>query len=128
MAREKVGRLQRVLCIGDLDKRITLHTRSIKSPAQGAADFTEKFSESVDVWAKIETATGKTVFDGVSTDLTVTHEMFVRGRPGLTSETWIEHKDKLFDIVVKEDYEEDGDYFKLSCSIRGDRTKASAQV
>ncbi len=128
MAREKVGRIRRTLCVGDLDKRIILHTRSIRSPNQGAVDFTEKFSESVEVWAKIVTATGKTIFDGVNTDLNITHEIYVRWRDGLTAETWIEHKAKLFDIIVAEDFEEDQDYFKLSCSMRGARTKGSAQA
>lgn len=114
--------------MGDLSKRITLHTRSIRPPDFGDTNFTEEFSNPVVVWAMILTSTGKTIFDGVSLDVQVTHEVYIRHRDGVTEETWIEYKNDYYDVLRVENLEEDDEFLKISCKVRGDKDLGAAQA
>jgi len=105
--------------IGDMRHRITIHTRDITSPAHGSIDFSETFT-GTNKWAAIKTLQGVTVFDGVSQDANVTHEISIRYDSSVTSETFIQLDDgrrlKILDVMH---YEERDDYMVLLCTDRG---------
>lgn len=116
----RVGGRKRRLCAGDLDRQITLQNRDIAAPIWGSADFDERFSGDTVVWAKIDTVTGKTFFDGVSQrDSTVTHEIYIRYLAGITSETWISYDSRRIDILAVENLEERNEWLKLTCTDKG---------
>jgi len=112
-------RKHRKVCIGDLDNLIKLQNRSIEAPLFEEVDFDEDFQDHAEVWAKIETAAGKVVFDGVDTDVNVTHLITIRYDAAVTSETWIEFEGRRIDIVAVEDLEERHEWMLLLCNHRG---------
>ena len=67
----------------------------------------------------VETVTGKTLFDGINTDINITHKFIIRFDPLVTSETWIEMEDRKFDIQFTEDFEERHEWLHLFCTLRG---------
>lgn len=118
--RVEVRRPRRKLCIGDLRDRIILQSRDITEPAFGARDFDEDFKQQDGVWASIRTTAGKVFFDGVNTDIAVTHEIRIRYDSRVTAETWIELEDgRRLDVVNVEDLEERKEYLTLLCTERG---------
>jgi len=113
---QRVSGKRRVVCAGDLNKRITIHGRSITPPVFGSADFTETFATGVNRWAAINTIAGKTVFDGVNQkDVALTHEIFIRYDSTVTAEAWILYNSRRFDIVAVEDLEERHQFQRLLC-------------
>lgn len=99
--------------------RVYLHDRAISAPAFGSVDFDQLFTGNPR-WAAIKTYRGKTVFDGVSTDQVVTHELFMRYEDGITSETFIQVSDgRRFRVLEVENYEERNEYVVLMCTDRG---------
>jgi len=115
-------RKHRKVCIGDLNTLITLQTRDIVAPIFNEVDFDENFQDfSVpEVWALVETATGKAVFDGVDTDINITHMIIIRFDATVTSETWVELDDgRRLDIQFTEDLEERHEWLMMFCTLRG---------
>lgn len=105
--------------IGDMRHRVYLHDRSITPPAFGTVDFDELFV-GVTRWAAVKTYRGKAVFDGVSGDNLVTHELFMRYEEGITSESFIQLSDgRRFKVLDTENYEERNEYIVLMCTDRG---------
>lgn len=124
-----IRRGRRRVSVGDLRDRVTLQERSIEPPAFGEAGYGEEFDSSVEVWAAITTTAGKLLFDGVGTDVAITHEVFVRFDPNVTSESWIELADgRRLDVVKPEDYEERGEFLRLLCTERGSRDKEASKA
>lgn len=108
---------RRVVCAGDLNKRITLQGRSITPPIFGSADFTETFAAGNERWAAINTIAGKTIFDGMNQkDVALTHEIFIRYDATVTAETWILYNGRRFDIAAVEDMEERHEWMRLLCT------------
>lgn len=118
---KKIRGQKRTVCIGDLDKLITLQDRNITPPVYGSQSFDETFSGDNDVWAMIKTVNGKTVFDGVNADVNVTHEIYIIYDSSVTTSTWIEYDGRRFDIVPNgvEDLDERKEFLKLLCNERG---------
>ncbi len=114
-----VKRKHRKICIGDLDTLIKLQSRNIVAPFFNSVDFDEDFQDSAEVWALIETQTGRTVFDGVDTDINITHNIIIRYDVAVTAETWIELDSERIDIVFVEDLESRKEWMKLLCTTRG---------
>jgi SPP1 family predicted phage head-tail adaptor len=113
----RVGGRHRVVCAGDLNKRISIQNRAIVPPVSGTPDFTETFSGSIDRWAAIQTVKGKTIFDGLNQrDREVTHEVFIRYESGVTSESWIIYNSRRFDIIDVEDLEERHEFLRILCT------------
>lgn len=123
-----IRRRYRQITIGDMKDRITLHNRSIVEPDLAEYDFKEDFSPSKEVWASINTTTGKTLFTGVNVDVAITHEVHIRYDPCVTSETWLEHESVLLDIAHVEDFEERHEFMSLLCVERGPKSVPSAQA
>ena len=114
-----VKRKHRKICIGDLNTLIKLQSRDIVEPDFDSVDFDENFVDTSEVWSLVETATGKTVFDGVDTDINVTHMIFVRFDVTVTSETWVELESRRLDILFTENLENRGEWLLLMCTDRG---------
>lgn len=107
-------------------KTITLQNRDIEAPLFGSTDFNELFSGDQDVQAIVKTVSGKTFFDGVSTETNITHEMRIEYLPGVTAETWILFKGRRIDILSVENCCEEDQILILTCSERGTGEAAKA--
>ncbi len=125
--RKVIRRPRRVLCVGDLDTRVILHNRLLQEPDFGEVDFKEDFKALQEVWAKIKTTSGKAFFSGAHVDVSVTHEISIRYRADVSSETWIELLDgRLLDVVAVENLEERDEWLVMPCTERGDKSLGSA--
>jgi len=113
---EKVRKKNRTACIGDLRDRVVLHDRRLVEPIFGTSALSEKFTSRAVVWGAVSTVTGRTIFDGVSTDRVISHEVLLRFDPCVTSETWlvIDSGHRL-DVVKVEDLDERHEWLRLQC-------------
>lgn len=114
----KIKKKSRKICTGDLRDRITLQNRSIQ-PEE--IDFTEDFTNDIEVWAMIETARGLDSFDGVTLANIVTHKIYIRFLAGVTEETWILFDERRFDIMDVENLDERKTFMLLRCKERGQK-------
>ncbi len=129
MSRVTVRPNTRKICVGDLNHRVMLLPRNMTEPGFGDTNFGEDFSGGKEAWAKVFTTEGKTLFNGVNADVNVTHEVYIRTDPDVTSETWVELEDgTLLDVVDTEDIDERGEWLKLVCTERGRATLGGAQA
>jgi SPP1 family predicted phage head-tail adaptor len=121
MSRERIARPQRKVCLGDLRDKIIIKTRDLEAPVFGETTFTENFDRRMwEVWASIKTATGKVLFNGVNTDVVMTHEIIIRWHEDVTASNWVELKDgRLLDIISVENLEERNEFLKLACREQG---------
>jgi len=111
---------KRRLCAADLDRLITLHNRNIKTPLNfGQTEATEDFTGAQDVEAKVETRTGVTIFDGSNVETIITHQFFIRYRPNITTETWILFEGTRYRIVYVDDLNEEHEWLRFDCCVRG---------
>lgn len=115
----KIKIAKRRLCIGDLNRRIELKNRDITAPIFNTVDFIETFTPNKCVWGGVETVSGKTHFDGVATDITITHNWYISFDETVTAETWIVYACRRFDILKVENFEERNEFMKLICVDRG---------
>lgn len=124
----RLKRKHRKICVGDLNKNCILQDRSITAPASGV-DATETFTENTpDVWAKIETSKGETVFDGTDTEIDVTHKFTIRFLTGITAETWILFNSVRFDILDVQNFEERDEWLLLLCTNKGTTANAANEA
>lgn len=120
MSRVDVRPSTRKVCVGDLNHRIKLLPRDMTEPGFGETDFGEDFTGGVEAWAKVYTTAGKTIFNGVNTDVNVTHEIYIRFQSGVGAETWVELQDGTrLDVVMSEDLDERKEWLLLLCTERG---------
>jgi len=128
---KKIVRTINEVCIGSLNRRISLLTRTLTPPTGGSVDFDEELTLSTSVWAMVQTPTGANIFDEVNIDRKVTHKISIRFIQGLTAETWIKLPSVtggatvLLDILDIINLEENNRFMLLKCSLRGDDTKAA---
>jgi len=129
MSKKIIDKPRRVARIGQLSSVISIHDRNIVPPISTMTDFTESFNNTLDVWAMIKSTGGKIFFDGVGTDVAISHEIYVRYDPTITTESWIELEDKmLLDIMNVENLDERNEYMKLLCRERGLSTLGASQA
>lgn len=130
MSRRKIShRPVRRPTIGDLRHRITLQDRSITPPDDTEVDFDHTFETSAKVWAKVETLSGQTVFDGVSQDETITHRVTIRYRSDVDSQTWILLGDGTrLKILDTENFEERNEFLRFFAQRTGLATDKVAQA
>lgn len=119
----KIKRPKRQVCVGDLDTMITLQDRDITPPPFGDPDFDENFTDTGDVWAMVKTVSGKTWFDGVSTDINITHEIYIYYDPTVGAETWVLLNGRRLDILDVDNLDERDEFLKLTCIDKGPATK-----
>lgn len=111
---------RRSACVGDLRDRIEVADRAIQEPGFDSPDFGEKFQNRRVRWARINTVSGRTIFDGVGVERVITHEIVLRYEAGITSETWVVLEGcRRLDVLKVEDLEERREWLLLLCSETG---------
>jgi len=106
--------------IAKSNKTVILQNRDIAPPLFGSTNFDETFSGDSDpLKAIVKTPRGKTFFDGVGTDVNITHEIIIAFVAGVTAETWILFKGRRIDILAVENCCEDDEVLILTCNDRG---------
>lgn len=94
---------------------ITIRDRDIVPPAFGSVDFGEEFSGDLAVRAIIKTKRGTTLFDGVNTDLVITHRFCIEYVSGVTAQSWIEFGGRRFNVADVENCCEKNEMLILMC-------------
>lgn len=119
---------RRQTCLGDKNHRITLEDRNIQAPEAGSVDFAEKFDSTIPVWASIETPRGKTFFDGVSTDISITHMIGINFDPTVAAnKTWIKlESGNRLRILDAENLDNRSEETMLTCTDRGAKVASQA--
>ena len=125
---KQLKRKHRKPCIGDMDTIVKLMDRNITPPAFGDPDFDETFDKDNNVWAKVDTVSGKTVFDGVSKDVNISHIITINYDVSVTDETWIELDGKRLDILFSENLEERDEFLALTCTQRGSKVHEATKA
>ena len=117
---ERINIKNRKVCYGDLNRKIVIETRSIKPPSDDDDfDYGQEFTESQTVWATVQTTSGKDIFDGANMIGTATHLFFIKYISGLTSESMITWQNEKYRILRLENLDENNEFVKLYCNIRG---------
>ncbi len=127
MAKVVMKRKHRQLCLGDLNKRIKIDDRSIQTPNFDSVDASERFSGVKEIWAKIETTSGQTVFV-VNQDISFTHIISIRFDSQVTTENWIKFEGNFYKILTIQDLEERHEWLLMRCVERGDVDTLAAQA
>ncbi len=131
MARcDKIRGINRQVCIGSMDKLITVKDRSIKAPASGSVDYSEVFSDVGALsWANIQTLQrGPIMFDRTNIARQITHIFKIRYRDDVTAQAWVEYENVNYDILNVEDLEERHEFLFLYAIRRGVKTIPINQV
>lgn len=127
MSRQTLKLTRRKLCIGDLKTLIKISDRRLTEPGFSETNFGEEFPDAKTAWAKVRTINGRTLFNGVDTDIALTHEISIRYDPSVTSESWIQLTDGTrLDIVDTQNLEERNEYLILLCNARGNQEASKA--
>lgn len=129
--RKTLRRVHRKLCIGDLREVVKLQTRSMEAPIFSETDFTEKFSGTIEAWAKVVTTSGRSVFVETNTDESISHAISIRYDARVSAETWVELCDDegtRLDIVDVENLEERNEFLILLCTERGPKSKKASEA
>lgn len=109
----------KTVCIGSLNKKIIVQTRSIAPPMGGSVDYTLDFIDYKTVWALVETKQGSTTFDETNTEKVWSHDFYIRYIPNVTFENWVTYNSKYYDIISVENLNMDDRFYRLKCNIRG---------
>jgi SPP1 family predicted phage head-tail adaptor len=127
-SRVKLPKKNRAPCVGDLRDRVVLQNRRLVEPTFGSVDLSEEFTGR-EVWASVTTKTGRTIFDGVATDVPITHEVLIRFDSCVTSETWVRiDSGHRLDVARVEDLEERHEWLLLSCTDKGLAEKEASRA
>ncbi len=126
---KKIRRVDKRLCIGAMNRKIALNTRTLTVPSGSDVDFNEVFSDPITIWANVVTVSGIVVFDSTNTAREVSHDIYIRYRADLTAETWIKllaingTVDVYLYVLQLENLNEENKYMRLRCILRGDIAK-----
>lgn len=113
-------RQRRITAIGDLNSKIKLLDRDIKSPFEMGKSTEGYTSQLVGfVWAKVETLDGLIDINGVENPRVFTHEFTIRYRPNISQLKWIEYKNQRYDILRADNLDERDEFILLSCARTG---------
>lgn len=116
-----IRNLKRTICIGGMDRLVTLKRRAIGTPTGDSPDYSEGFSPLADVWANIVSLSrGPAFFDGTNVLRQATHVFGIRYRDDLDIEIWVEYESSNYDVLNIEDLEERRDFMFLYAMKRGD--------
>ncbi len=127
MSRSTLRRNHRKICLGDLRTRVTLSNREITEPIFGQTDFGEDFPAPKVVWSMVRTINGRNIFNGVDTDIALSHEITIRYDTTIDAQTWVQFTDGTrLDVIDVQDYEERNEYMVLLCRARGTQEASKA--
>jgi len=87
---KKIKRQEKRVCSGSLNRRIIIYVRSITAPLAESVDYGENLTQPITTWAMIETVNGVTTFDNSNIERIITHNIYIRYRPDITFENWLE--------------------------------------
>ena len=111
---------RRKVCFGDLNRKIKLYIRTLTAPDDsGEVDYEQTFSGERTVWSSVQTSSGKDIFDGTNMIGTASHFFYIKYISGLTSEDMVEWQSENYRILRLENLDENNEYMKLYCSLRG---------
>lgn len=117
---ERISFKKKTVCLGGMNHKIKLQTRSIK-PVTDGVDFVEEFTQDISVWAMIKTMPKESIFDGSNIERSVSHFFYIRFIKNVTFEKWIEFKNNKYDIVAVENLNEEDNFLLLKASLRGNK-------
>ena len=114
-------RRRRIINVGDLDKRVKLQTRTLRSTFEvsNTHDDTELFDTVAVVRASIITGRGLTTFDGVELKASYSHVITIRYRKDLDDHYFIEYRGKRYSIVDYDDLDERHEFIKIKAKQLG---------
>lgn len=119
----KIQIKKREVCIGDLDKLISVTVRNINSPLDdGDVDYFTTLTDPVTLWAAIDTTPGETIFDGSNIGTDVTHRFYVRYIPDITFERMVTFLGRNYRILDVENLDGRNEFYLLRCTVRGVNT------
>ncbi|UCF50257.1 MAG: phage head closure protein [Thermoplasmatales archaeon] len=120
---QRIDIKKRKVCVGDLKSRILLKSRDIASPdTLTDYDYTQSFTDISNVWASVQTTSGKDIFDGVNQIGTATHLFYIRYKASLTSEAMVEWRSENYRILRLENLDENNEFMVLYCALRGNKS------
>ena len=128
---QRITRPRRRVPAGDLDTLIFIESRERRAALDGEVDAKLEFwpdDDCPEIWLACARSLAAPVFDGVSTDRRVTHEIVFRHEDGITTENWVRlESGRRLDIVSMDAYDERGEFLMLLCEDTGsiDRRAAS---
>ena len=101
------------MLIGELNKRITIQSKTMASDSMGG--YTETYSDHATVWAAIWPVSAKEMVQANSTTMVVTHKIRIRYRGSLRSSWRIKFGNRYFAIVGMSNPNEKNEYLDLLC-------------
>ncbi len=128
---KKIRGQRRRVCIGDLNKLVTINNRVLQAPKGQSPDYTLLFTEDTtinpgigdlnegEVFAMIKTVNGETIFDGNNIERDVTHHVYIVWGADVTAEDWITFENDRYDVLNVEDLDEEHEFLLLRCTNRG---------
>jgi len=125
MGCDRVKIKNRRVCIGDLNIRIKIQTRTLESNNTATIELVENFTDVVEVWAAVNTTRGSQLFDGSEISNPFTHIFYIRHRSNIDFEKWIEYKDEKYDIVDVENLDTDDNFLLMKCIKKGTKDNAA---
>lgn len=123
----KVRKKKTQYCIGDLRDEIVIENRNI-TPVLEGVDFGEEFTENYTAMAAINTPNGKTFFDGINTEINVTHVIGLYFDATVTAESWILFNGRRLDILSLKNLDERNEWMEAVCVERGLATLAASEI
>ena len=115
--------------MGDLNEQIIIWDRSITPPLFNTSEQTQAYTNSLTIWAGVNTIRGKEIFNGTQLVGVMTHIILVRFDPArdITEQNVVEFKGSYYDILGVQNLEERDEWLELSCGILGDKTQEDNQ-
>lgn len=112
------------VCNGDMRWRIDIYNPVLTSPdiTNDEVDYTITKEPEVTTWAAVATYPEVAVFDSMNTEVLISHDFYIRYRPGITAEKNIRYPagtGDYYNIVKVENFENRNEFLRLRCNIKG---------
>jgi SPP1 family predicted phage head-tail adaptor len=112
-------RNRRIVAIGDLNVKINLQTRVLRSRFATGDDDESGFATFASPWAMVETFDGVQTFDTLGQGIKASHQFTIRYRSDITAQTYVDYKGQLYDISYVENLDERKEFINLLCKLTG---------
>ena len=124
MPRRKVQhRRLKKYAVGDMDKRIIIHTRNIKPPPIDSAKFSETYDIGTKRWASMVTldlqGSSQKRFDNVELSENPSHIFTIRFMKDVGTENVIRFDSELYKILATQDPDKRKEYLEIFVVSRG---------